>query len=347
MLICPYFEEGGRLTIGNIHYVRGGGQFPPVGETEFARDATFGYHASDLRGWVAEKTKGAVSASDVARVSLADIRDGGAVAVRDRLLSLADIRDGGAVAVRDRLLTLPRGAYCVVNAACPSDLAIFVAGLLAAENAGRRYLYRTAASLAAARAGITKRPLLTANKLGLTGNAPGLVVAGSYVGKTTEQLAALSETLGNRLCHVEVPVASLLGGAGERAGAVAHSARAADAALARGVTPVLFTSRSLSPGGLSVGETVSSALVDIVQALTSWPAWIVAKGGITSSDIATKTLGIRRALVLGQIAPSVLVWLVGAKGRYSDIPYIVFPGNVGERETLGVVVGALLGGGKP
>lgn len=39
-VICPFFKEGGRFTIGNIHYVRYGRELVPAGETEFAADRT-------------------------------------------------------------------------------------------------------------------------------------------------------------------------------------------------------------------------------------------------------------------------------------------------------------------
>ena len=37
---------------------------------------------------------------------------------------------------------------------------------------------------------------------------------------------------------------------------------------------------------------------------------------------------------MGQLAPGIPVWLSGKESKYPDLPYIVFPGNVGEKETL-------------
>ena len=64
------------------------------------------------------------------------------------------------------------------------------------------------------------------------------------------------------------------------------------------------------------------------------PSFILSKGGITSSDIAVKSLCIRRALVLGQIEKGVSVWEPDSKSKFPQTPYIVFPGNVGEDATL-------------
>ena len=75
VVIVPAFGDAGRITVDSIHYAgnRLDG-YTPVGETEFARDATFGYHASDLREWVEEKTGGRITASDVARIDLTTLR---------------------------------------------------------------------------------------------------------------------------------------------------------------------------------------------------------------------------------------------------------------------------------
>ena len=50
-IICPFFCEGGRFTINDIHYVREGNNLIPAGLTEFAKDKTFGYSASSLPEW--------------------------------------------------------------------------------------------------------------------------------------------------------------------------------------------------------------------------------------------------------------------------------------------------------
>jgi uncharacterized protein YgbK (DUF1537 family) len=68
---------------------------------------------------------------------------------------------------------------------------------------------------------------------------------------------------------------------------------------------------------------------------------LIAKGGITASDVATKGLNVKRALVLGQILPGVPVWQLGPESRYAGIPYVVFPGNVGGDDALAVTVQAL------
>jgi hypothetical protein len=68
-LIIPFFLEGGRYTIDDAHYVaeRSADEewLVPAAETEYARDAAFGYRSSNLREWVSEKSRGSLLPGDV------------------------------------------------------------------------------------------------------------------------------------------------------------------------------------------------------------------------------------------------------------------------------------------
>ncbi len=326
-LLIPFFREGGRFTIDDVHYVAEGADLVPAGETEFARDRAFGYRSSDLREWVWEKTGGQIAADTVASISLTDIRIGGP----DR--------------VAERLLELPPGAVGVVNAASTRDLEVFTLGLLATEGRGRRYLYRTAASFVPIRAGLASRPLLTPSALGLSGERGGLIVVGSYVPRTTTQVQQLLALTGVE--RIELRVSDLL--SADASAAIGRAVEQAEDCLRRGVDVVIMTSRDLvqgadAEGSLAIGRRVSEGLAAVVQAITPRPRYVLAKGGITSSDIATRALGMRRALVLGQILPGVPVWQAGPESRYPDLPYLVFPGNVGGPEALSEIVAALRAG---
>lgn len=324
-LLIPFFQEGGRYTIGDTHYVAEGDRLVPAGETEFARDAAFGYQASDLHQWVEEKTGGAIPASTVASVSL------------------DDIRRGGPAQVQARLMALPRGCVCIINAASRRDLEVFTHGLLAAEAQGKRFLYRTAASIVPVRASITPRALLTAAEIATSTTGGGLIVVGSHVPRSTAQLEHLLRV--PSVASVEVPVDALLSVA-QRASTIAQVAQTADAALQQGRDVVVFTSRQLITGAdavssLAINQQVSEGLVAVMQRLMAPPRYILAKGGITSSDIATRGLGVKRAMVLGQILPGVPVWQLGTETRHAGLSYIVFPGNVGGPSALAEVVSSL------
>lgn len=312
-LLIPYFEDGGRLTIGDTHYVAEGDHLTPAAETAFARDAAFGYRHSNLRDWVEEKTRGRIRAHDVASISL------------------DTLRLGGPGAVASQLRALPPGAVCILNAAAPPDLDVFVAGLLPVESDGARFLFRTAAQFVAARLGLDPHPLLTLKDLDLPPAGGGLVVVGSHVPRTSQQLADL---LARGDIHpIELSVPALLDPSRHDA-AIDRAITEANAALADGRDAVASTSREVLAGdsasdALRIGQRVSRALIAIVRGIEARPRFLIAKGGITSSDIATSGLGVTRAMVAGQILPGVPVWRLGPETRFPGLCYVVFPGNVG------------------
>ncbi|BDZ45513.1 four-carbon acid sugar kinase family protein [Naasia aerilata] len=327
VLLAPAFFEAGRFTQDDVHYATLAGVPAPVGETEFAKDATFGYRSSNLRDFLAEKSGGRIDATDVLSISL------------------ETIRRGGPDAVRDLLLGAPSGSFIVVNGTEYSDFETVVLGVQAAVDAGRTFLFRTGPSFVRALAGIEPRAPLGADAIGhlAGGTGHGLVVVGSHVSQTSRQVAAARERGG--LHEVELSVPRVV--AGDRA-YLRERADAVRAALAdRDV--LLFTSRELVTGAdagtsLDIAVAVSAAVSGVVaDALAARPAWVVAKGGITSHDVAVHGLGIRRARVLGQMLPgqvSVFEPLAAREGAVG-IPFVVFAGNVGDDETLADVVQTL------
>jgi uncharacterized protein YgbK (DUF1537 family) len=322
LIITPFFPEGGRYTIDDIHYVDENGWLVPAGETEFARDEVFGYTASNLRNWVEEKTAGRISSDDV------------------RSISISDLREGGPARVASLLRNLQNESICVVNAAGYRDLEVFVAGLLNAESRGKRFLYRTAASFVQVRSGLSPRSLLTASDLGLPESGGGLIMVGSHVPRTTEQVNSLLTH--PKISQTEVSVNALLDDT-LRTDEIHRVAQIADRALDRGTDMLIYTGRQLVTGkdaqsSLSIGQKVSTGLIAILDKITTRPRYILAKGGITSSDVATKGLKVKRAMVGGQILPGVPVWKLGEENRWPGMAYIVFPGNVGDSNALAEVV---------
>ncbi len=320
-IICPFFEEGGRFTIADVHYVAEGDRLIPAAQTPFAADPAFGYRSSNLRHWVVEKTAGRIPLQRVAS------------------LSLEILRSANRQPLRDTLRQLTGGSACVVNAAAGSDLESAVDALLEAEGEGKRFLYRTAASFVATRAGVQPRPLLNWDEMRTPGGSGVLVVVGSYVPKTTAQLDHL---LTHRdVVPLELDVRRVLD-PGTRGLAVSEIARRAADSMRQDATVVIYTSRELVAASgdesLLVGQAISQALVDIVRSIDIRPQLLVAKGGITSSDIATRACQVERATVLGQALPGVPVWRCGPESRQPGLSLVVFPGNVGGVDALSAVV---------
>jgi len=326
-LIVPAFPEGGRITVDAIHYVEEDGVFIPVAGTDFASDPSFGFTSSFLPEWVEEKTNARWRAGDVLHVPLT-------------LLRLGDADRVAALLARAR-----HNQPVVVDVVSYSDLIVLVAGLLRAEDRGFRFLARTAASFVKVRGGISDRPFLTPAELLPQGTGGGgLVLVGSYVKRTSEQLSRAME-----LPHVSARELEVYPVMKEGSGRLAKEFAAwADDELSRGQIPLIYTSRDLLEhhdqdmhDHVTIAARVSTALSSIPAALCHVPAWIVAKGGITSSDVATQGLAVRRARVLGQISTGIPVWRLGEESCFPGMTYVIFPGNVGGPNTLADVINIL------
>ncbi|XP_021614758.1 uncharacterized protein LOC110616633 isoform X3 [Manihot esculenta] len=326
-IICPFFLQGGRYTIEDVHYVADSDRLVPAGDTEFAKDAAFGFKSSNLREWVEEKTKGRIPASSVTSVSI-------------QLL-----RKGGPNAVCKLLCGLQKGSTCIVNAASERDMAVFAAGMIQAELKGKSFLCRTAASFVSTRIGIIPKAPILPKDLGINKDKNGgLIVVGSYVPKTTKQVEELKIQCGAILRTIEVSVDKLaMKSQEEREEEISRASEMADFFLGARKDTLIMTSRELITGkspseSLEINFKVSSALVEIVQRISTRPRYILAKGGITSSDLATKALEAKCAKIVGQALAGVPLWLLGPESRHPQVPYIVFPGNVGDSKALAEVV---------
>ncbi|KAL6707183.1 hypothetical protein ACN47E_004730 [Coniothyrium glycines] len=325
-ILAPFFLQGGRYTIDNVHYVAEGDTLVPAGETPFAKDSTFGYQNSDLRDWVVEKSKGAIA--------------------RERVvgLSLDDIRKGGADKIGEILLTVEPGSIVIVNAAAEEDMDVVVLGILQASAAGKKFLFRSAAALVSARLGISPIPPVSAEQLSLDRKVGGLIIAGSYVPKTTAQLKVLRERSGDSLTTVELDVRRLLESSESAQKELQYALTTAESELAKPQDVLIMTSRELVTGAdeaksLDIGSVIATALVSFLVRLEIKPRYVIAKGGITSSDMATKGLNMKKATVVGQAAAGVPLWRCDEDTcKHPSLPYVVFPGNVGGEETLFEVV---------
>ncbi|HNQ05173.1 MAG TPA: four-carbon acid sugar kinase family protein [Thiobacillaceae bacterium] len=317
--LTPAFFEGGRITRDSTHYLLVDGKPVPTSETEFARDSVFGYSTSHLPDYVAEKTRGRIPAAQVERFLLRDIRAG----------------------VADRLMSLKGNACCVVDAETQEDMSRFAADVLLAVARGKRFLFRSAASLLTALARLPPQPVAPEG-MGrwVRGGHPGAVVMGSHVRKSTRQLQALLRE--PDAVPVEVDVDRLLADrpSADRDALLAEVLDRARRIHARGATPVIFTSRqerafSDEVARLAFGKAVSALLMDVVRDLPRTTGWLISKGGITSNDTLSQGLALASARVLGQILPGVsVVRCPDDHPGFPGMPVAIFPGNVGGDDAL-------------
>jgi uncharacterized protein YgbK (DUF1537 family) len=331
VILAPCFLEAGRYTIDDVQLVRRGPDLVPAARTEFAADATFGYGELDLRAWAAARTLSSVDTV--------------------RSISLRTMWERGATGVADELAVLRDRQVVVANAASFDDLDVLVEGIQIAEATGKRFIYRTGPSFVRARAGLPAPRVLEAGDL-VVDPGPGLIVVGSHTAVTSEQLDRLLASRHGPEVAVELDVGSVLD-TGLRPAEIERCTAALVAALGTG-TALFVTGRELQraasgSGSLDVAAQIGGAVVSVVAAAAHAiaPAWVIAKGGITSHDVA-RALGGRRATVLGQAEPGIIPIVRfekldarSANARSAGLVYVVFPGNVGGPDSLARVVGLL------
>ncbi|MGE6609631.1 four-carbon acid sugar kinase family protein [Peribacillus sp. NPDC076916] len=320
-LIIPAFFEAHRYTLDNTHYLGMDGQLIPVNETEFANDSVFGFNTANLPKWIEEKTNGSVNSESAL------------------IISLEDIHDGGIDKVYEILLSANNNAPIIVNAKSYYDLDIVSLAVLKAIDSGKQFLFRTAASFVKSIAGIQDRPYLSANEIvsnDISQNNGGFIIVGSHTNKTTEQIKELMNKY--PIEQIEMNVVKVLNKE-TRIEELTRVCQLVDQNISSNRDTLVYTSRDLISAkdkeeNLKISQTVSSSLVKVIRSLKVKPKFIIAKGGITSSDVATDGLKIKYAKVLGQAIAGVPVWLTGSEAKFKDTPYIVFPGNVGDKDSI-------------
>ena len=330
-IMLPFFQEGGRFTIGNVHYVKEGDQLTPAAMTEFAKDKSFGYTKSHLGEYCEEKSVGLYRASDMTYLSLEEIRSLDLDGIEKKLMNVTDF---GKV---------------IVNAIAYVDVKIFAIAFCRAVASGKRFIFRSAAAITKVLGGVSDQPLLTREQMVSDGNPNGgIVLVGSHVKKTTDQLNELHHAK-KPLTFIEFHAARVLekGGLDDE---VEKTVAQAEQLIKAGKSVVVFTSRELvkldtedKDQILEASVAISNAVTSVIGKLTVKPSFIVAKGGITSSDVGTKALKVKRATVLGQIKPGIPVWKTGPESKFPNMAYVIFPGNVGEVTTLREAVETLMG----
>jgi uncharacterized protein YgbK (DUF1537 family) len=324
-IIVPFFAEGGRFTINGVHYVKEKEWLIPVAETEFSKDKTFGYENSNLAAWIEEKTKGEYLSNSVEIITLKMLRE----------------RDYNSILT---ILNTTCGFNkIIVDALDYDDIKVFTTCLIESINEGKNFMFRTAASFAKIIGSVSDKDLLSQDELFQKNNNGGVIVVGSHVKKTTEQIEFLQEKY-KTLAYIEFDVYKILSSI-DIDQEINKYVDYIETHIKKGITTVIYTTRKLMDTQtadkekvLMISVMVSEALTQVISKLSVRPRFIVAKGGITSSVIGTKGLGVHKAKVVGQIIKGVPVWQLGSESKYPNLYYVIFPGNVGEKSGLAEVL---------
>ena len=216
-----------------------------------------------------------------------------------------------------------------------------------AMKAGKNFMFRSAAALVKVICGNTFRPLLAREEM-VTSESEngGIIVVGSHTAKTTAQVEKLREL--EEIEFVELD-ATLVRDEEAFARETDRCLALEEEYIRSGRTVCCYTTRALitadtgdKEDDLRLSVRISDAVQSLVGKLEVTPAFVIAKGGITSSDVGTKALAVRKAYVLGQIQPGVPVWRTGEESTFPGTPYVIFPGNVGDEDTLKAAVEVLM-----
>lgn len=308
MLFVPAFPDGGRTTLDGIHRVRVGGVDKPAHESEYADDPVFPFTSSVLTEYIAEKS------------------DRSGIAV-----PLSVVRSGGLAEV---LSTAPAGAVVTPDAVTDTDVDAIALAVNIAGASGRRVIVRSASPLAAELAGVTSHGLLATPLADTAGQV--LLVCGSHTKGATAQLAPIEAAWGSPI------VVSTDDALSDPLAAARSAADSAAGSLRKGRVAVLTSERvrSSQHGTLDHGEKVMTALTTAVETVLPLVSVVVAKGGITSAEVARTGIGATSARVLGQVLPGVSVWRMTDRAD-RELTYVVVPGNVGDVNTLSRILAAL------
>ncbi len=315
--MIPAFFEGGRITKNSTHYLIIDGVPTPVHETEFANDSVFGYSYSYLPDYVEEKTSGKIKADQVEKFVTHEIRNG----------------------IKDRLRQLKNNQCVAVDAENQTDLDLFAQDLLVVAQEGKKFLFRSAASILTSLARLGKQPVPAEDMATYKPyDNNGVIVVGSHVNKTTQQLKQLLTQ--PDVEGIEIDVVALRDDLTQRDRIIESALDKVKQILDSKKTPVVYTSREeLSfeniDARLEFGKQVSAVLMDITRNLPSDIGFLISKGGITSNDVLSSALSLKEARLLGQILAGCSV-ITTEKDHplFPSLPVVLFPGNVGDDDGL-------------
>lgn len=332
VVMVPAFPEAGRITVHGVHHVaEHAGSYVPVGQTRYAQEPRFPFASSDLREWVAEKTRGRCPADSVLAVDLEVVRQ-------------------SPDAVAAQVMNARRGQAVVIDAASEEDLRSIAIGLLRVEATGRRLVYRVGPPMVRAMIGQPVHAALTAEEIegmrvraGTAEARTGLVVVGTPVPFTRRQLRVLTRRHPVREIPISVPAVLDSRRSGHIEEVVAHAVEALDA----GNVVVRLADMHVdleAKGDFSIDPRVGRAVNEVVHRIAKARRlkFVVARGGSVTSVVA-QGLGVRRAMVRGPVLEGIVSLWEPLVGPLTGVPFVVYAGGVGDDDGLADVVDTLSG----
>lgn len=312
---APAFFEGGRITKEGTHYIAKGNQLTPVHQTEFAQDPVFKFASSFLPEFIAEKTQGAIAATNV------DIVE----------------PDTLPAPFTEYLLSLHNNKQVVLSATKQEDFDQLVDPIQQATHQGQKFLFRSAASLLTSCAHLGTQPIPAAAIAHYRQSPkPGIIFVGSYTKNTTEQLNQIL-TLDN-VEGIEIDLAACQNNQSRKQfikTIIPHITQL----FAQNITPIIFTPRTFQPQQdpitqLQFGHNINHFFGELIEKLPSDLGYLISKGGNTTNQLLSNGFQLNKIFLLGQIIPGCCLVQTSTSHRFPALPIVLFPGNVGDRQSL-------------
>jgi len=332
VLMVPAFPEAGRITVNSVHYVaEWPGTFTPVGETRFGREPRFPFTSSDLREWVAERTRGRCDAASVRAITLDTVRE-------------------SPDAVAAQLINARRGEMVVADGATEADLRSIAIGFLKAEAAGKRFILRVGPPFVRAMIGQPVHPALSAEdveRIRTAAGAPeartGLILVGTPNQLTKRQVRVLETRRPIREIPVSVPAVL----DSRRDSHIEQVVVRALEGLEVGNVIVRLAEMHVeteAKGDFALDPRVGKAVNEIAYRIAKARPlkFVVARGGSITS-FAAQGLGVRRAMVRGPMLEGIVSLWEPLAGAIKGVPFVVYAGGVGDDDGLADVVDKLSG----
>ncbi|MBN18798.1 MAG: hypothetical protein CL758_04905 [Chloroflexi bacterium] len=329
VIFVPYFSEGRRYTINNIQYVteydsnKDEEILIPVSDSEFSKDKNFSYTNSNLINWVSEQL------GDIDYIK------------KIKSISIDDIRKGGPDKIQSILNSLSKDQLCIVNAISMKDIEVVAYSLMKVKKNDKKFLYITASSFIRVLLGQKNKPFLNRKSLNLKSNKGALIVVGSYVEKTNQQLKKLLES--SYVFPIQINIENIiLKNQKLNLQEIYKIANLIDQNLKLKKNVVIYTNRKfvklVNCDSREIGVKILQCLVNIIDNMQIEPNYIICKGSTTADYISKYNFKTSKAKVLGQVVPGVSVWELGLDSSIPYMKFVVFAGNVGDNNSLVEVV---------
>jgi uncharacterized protein YgbK (DUF1537 family) len=314
-VLVPALPAAGRVTRGGVHYLLLDGAAVPVGETEFARDPHLGYRCSHLLDWAESRSGGRFRAADGAVVDLGALRGS---AGAQEIAAAIDAAGCG-----------PRPGVVAIDAETDDDIRTIASGIETAWADGTRFVVRCSPAPAAALASATARTTIE-----VPAASRVLVLCGSFVERTTRQLARVVADHPGTLIQVDIAAATADPAREGRRLAARSRALLDERSIAIVATPRLHEH---GHAGRAVGDRLTEALATVAAELAAEIDLLVLKGGATSASIVASGLHADVVEVVGPVGHGATLWSVPA--RAGGLPTVVAPGNTGTDDALADLLG--------